>query len=65
MDGAHASFAEEVARVRASGIVGHSGRLLDLFGIEHPIIQAPMAGPVSPQMVIAASEAGGAPPVAK
>ncbi|MCW5736902.1 MAG: nitronate monooxygenase [Enhydrobacter sp.] len=36
----------------------HDRRLLDLFGIEHPIIQAPMAGPVSPQMVIAASEAG-------
>jgi nitronate monooxygenase len=34
-------------------------RLLDLFGIEHPIIQAPMAGPVSPQMAVAASEAGG------
>src|SRR4029079_13196102 len=34
-------------------------RLLDLFGIEHPIIQAPMAGPVTPQMAIAASEAGG------
>ena len=35
-------------------------RLLDLFGIEHPIIQAPMAGPDSPQMAIAVSEAGGA-----
>lgn len=34
-------------------------RLLDLFGIEHPIFQAPMAGVVSPQMAIAASEAGG------
>jgi len=34
-------------------------RLLDLFDIEHPIIQAPMAGPVSSQMAIAASEAGG------
>jgi nitronate monooxygenase len=33
-------------------------RLLDLFGIEHPIIQAPMAGVVSPQMAIAAAEAG-------
>jgi nitronate monooxygenase len=33
-------------------------RLLDLFGIEHPILQAPMAGPVTPQMAIAASEAG-------
>ena len=37
----------------------HDRRLLDLFGIEHPIIQAPMAGPGSPQMAIAASEAGG------
>ena len=36
----------------------HDRRLLDLFGIEHPIIQAPMAGPVSPQMVVAAAEAG-------
>lgn len=34
-------------------------RLLDLFGIEHPILQAPMAGVTSPQMAIAASEAGG------
>lgn len=34
-------------------------RLLDLFGIEHPILQAPMAGPTSPQMCVAASEAGG------
>ncbi len=34
-------------------------RLLDLFGIEHPIVQAPMAGLSTPQMAIAASEAGG------
>jgi nitronate monooxygenase len=34
-------------------------RLLDLFGIELPIIQAPMAGATSPDMVIAVSEAGG------
>jgi nitronate monooxygenase len=33
-------------------------RLLDLFGIEHPIIQAPMAGPTTPEMAIAASKAG-------
>ncbi|MGD9879833.1 MAG: NAD(P)H-dependent flavin oxidoreductase [Reyranella sp.] len=33
-------------------------RLLELFGIEHPIIQAPMAGPTTPQMAIAASKAG-------
>src|SRR5215813_12098339 len=34
-------------------------RLLDLFGIEHPILQAPMAGISTPQMAVAASEAGG------
>jgi len=34
-------------------------RLLDLFGIEHPLVQAPMAGLSTPLMAIAASEAGG------
>ena len=34
-------------------------RILDLFGIEVPIVQAPMAGATSPDMVIAVSEAGG------
>ena len=34
-------------------------RILDLMGIELPIIQAPMAGPVLSEMVIAVSEAGG------
>ena len=33
-------------------------RLLDLFGIEHPILQAPMAGITSPQLAIDSSEAG-------
>lgn len=36
-----------------------SNRILDLFGIALPIIQAPMAGATSPEMVIAASNAGG------
>src|SRR3954451_23005924 len=31
MDGSQASFADEVARLRDSGLVGHSGRLRDLF----------------------------------
>ena len=31
MDGSEASFADEAARVRDSGLVGHSGRLRDLF----------------------------------
>ena len=34
-------------------------RLLELFGIDHPIIQAPMAGFTPPAMAIAVSEAGG------
>ena len=34
-------------------------RILDLFGIELPIIQAPMAGVDTPDMAIAVSEAGG------
>ena len=34
-------------------------RLLDLLGIELPIIQAPMAGATGSAMVIAASNAGG------
>jgi nitronate monooxygenase len=33
-------------------------RLLDLFGIELPIVQAPMAGAVGPELIIAAAEAG-------
>jgi hypothetical protein len=31
MDGSHAGFADEVARLRGSGVIGHSGRLRDLF----------------------------------
>ena len=34
-------------------------RLLDLFGIDLPIIQAPMGGPGTPQLAVAVSEAGG------
>ena len=34
-------------------------RLLDLFGLEHPILLAPMAGPGTPALAIAISEAGG------
>lgn len=37
----------------------HDRRLIDLFRIEHPILQAPMAGVSTPQMAIAASQAGG------
>ena len=34
-------------------------RILDLFGIEHPILLAPMAGPVLSNMAIAVANAGG------
>ena len=34
-------------------------RLIDLFGIEHPLLLAPMAGINSPAMAVAVSEAGG------
>lgn len=34
-------------------------RILDLLGIELPIVQAPMAGPVFADMVVAVAEAGG------
>ena len=34
-------------------------RLLDLFGIETPIVQAPMANATGVDMAVAVSEAGG------
>ena len=34
-------------------------RIQDLFGVDLPIIQAPMAGSLGSEMVIAVSEAGG------
>ena len=37
----------------------NDGRVLDLFGIELPIIQAPMAGSSTIEMAIAVTEAGG------
>jgi len=37
----------------------HDRRILDLFGIDLPILQAPMAGVSTPEMAIAVSDAGG------
>lgn len=34
-------------------------RLIELFGIEHPIVQAPMVGSCTPALAAAVSEAGG------
>jgi nitronate monooxygenase len=39
--------------------IQHAGKLIDLLGIELPVIQAPMAGATTPAMVIAVSNAGG------
>jgi hypothetical protein len=64
MDGPRASFADEVARVRDSGLVGHSGRLRDLFdflaqrGPEgEPATQADIAEMVFGQMQAEADDA--------
>lgn len=37
----------------------HPRRILDLFGIKLPVIQAPMLGVVTPALVVAVAEAGG------
>jgi nitronate monooxygenase len=37
----------------------HDRRILDLFGIDLPILQAPMAGTSTPELAVAVSEAGG------
>ena len=37
----------------------HDQRLLTLFGVEHPIVQAPMAGTQGAALAIAVSQAGG------
>ena len=34
-------------------------RIIDLFGVEHPILLAPMAGPGTAELAIAVAEAGG------
>ncbi|MEM9765946.1 MAG: nitronate monooxygenase, partial [Pseudomonadota bacterium] len=36
-----------------------SERLTGLLGIQHPIIQAPMAGSTGPEIAVAVSNAGG------
>ncbi len=48
-----------MAGVLSSDMTWPDRRILDLLGIELPIIQAPMAGASTPEMAIAVSEAGG------
>jgi Nitronate monooxygenase len=57
---AHRGFAaRQTARLAEMKTMWPDRRIQDLFGIELPIIQAPMAGPVLSDMVIAVAEAGG------
>src|SRR5882762_2080329 len=58
------SLPDSALKVRAQGALLRSAawpnrRLLDLLKIEHPIVQAPMGGHVSPNMPVAVSGAGG------
>jgi hypothetical protein len=46
-------------RKRARLITASQSRVRGLLRIELPIVQAPMAGSSTPEMVIAVSEAGG------
>jgi len=56
----HENLGEHLAfRVRWDMNTWPDRRIIDLFGIEIPIIAAPMAGPGTPELAIAVSEAGG------
>src|ERR1700693_5854308 len=56
----HGMLAANEARAQQRAGAWPNRRLLDLLKIEHPIVQAPMGGHVSPDMPVAVSEAGGA-----
>jgi len=62
MEGAQIAFTAKKARAQASSVRASpwpNRRLLDLLGIDHPIIQAPMAGYVGSEMAVAVLGAGG------
>jgi len=62
IEGTQVLFPAHQARAQASGArvsPWPNRRLLDLLGIEHPIIQAPMAGYVGSEMAVAVLAAGG------
>ena len=46
-------------RMEDHNLMSYNRRLLELVGLQHPIIQAPMAGPGTAALAIATSEAGG------
>lgn len=55
----HDLLAPNEARAQERTGIRPNRRLLDLLKIEHPIVQAPMGGHVSPDMPVAISGAGG------
>jgi nitronate monooxygenase len=60
--GAHSLLAANEARAQLAPLraaAWPNKRLLDLLKIEHPIVQAPMGGHVTPDMPVAVSGAGG------
>lgn len=48
-----------LARYTGNALMWPNHRLCDLLNIEHPIIQAPMAGSATPELAAAVSNAGG------
>ena len=40
-------------------IMWRDTRITELFGIQHPVVQAPMAGSTTPELVAAVGAAGG------
>jgi len=61
IEGAQVLFTAKGARAQSPAVVSPwpNRRLLDLMGIDHPIIQAPMAGYVGSEMAVAVLAAGG------
>jgi nitronate monooxygenase len=56
---AHNLLTANEARAQERSTIWPNRRLLDLLRIDHPIIQAPMGGHVSPDMPVAVSGVGG------
>ena len=56
---AHNLLTANEVRAQERSAIWPNRRLLDLLRVEHPIIQAPMGGHVSPDMPVAVSRVGG------
>src|SRR5699024_2150023 len=56
---AGAATRQQVGAMSGGNAMWPDRRLMDLLGIEHPIVQAPMAGATTPAMAAAVANAGG------